>query len=109
MALQPLWTLISFELINLYTVGMTPWKGHQPVARPLPTHRTAKTLNEYTQISMPRVKLERTITVFERAKTAHVFRQRGHCNRLKCTSTARGVPIQVPTTTKADEPSERVV
>jgi hypothetical protein len=29
----------SFFILN--TVGKTPWKGDQPVARPLPTHGTA--------------------------------------------------------------------
>jgi hypothetical protein len=28
-----------FSFLILYTVGMTPWTGDQPVARPLPTHR----------------------------------------------------------------------
>jgi hypothetical protein len=29
-----------FSLLILYTVGRTSWTGDQPVARPLPTHRT---------------------------------------------------------------------
>jgi hypothetical protein len=29
-----------FSFLILYTVGRTPWTGDQPVARPLPTHRT---------------------------------------------------------------------
>jgi hypothetical protein len=29
-----------FSFVILYTVGRTPWTGNQPVARPLPTHRT---------------------------------------------------------------------
>jgi hypothetical protein len=36
-ALVDLWSL--FQFINLYTVGRTPWRGDQPVARTLPTHR----------------------------------------------------------------------
>jgi hypothetical protein len=32
-----------FQFLNLYTVGRTPWTGDQPVARPLPTHRTTQT------------------------------------------------------------------
>jgi hypothetical protein len=50
MALQPFvepWPL--FQFLNLYTVGRTPWTGDQPVARPLPTHRTAQTQNKRTQ------------------------------------------------------------
>jgi hypothetical protein len=53
-----------FQFLNLYTVGRTPWTGDQPVARPLPTHRTTQTQNKRTQTSMPRVE-------FERAKTVH--------------------------------------
>jgi hypothetical protein len=29
-----------FSFLILYTVGRSPWTGHQPVARPLPTHNT---------------------------------------------------------------------
>jgi hypothetical protein len=29
-----------FSILILYKVGRTPWTGDQPVARPLPTHRT---------------------------------------------------------------------
>jgi hypothetical protein len=32
---------LSFLII--YTDGMAPWPGDQPVARPLPTHRTTQT------------------------------------------------------------------
>jgi hypothetical protein len=60
-----------FQFLNLYTVGRTPWTGDQPVARPPPTHRTTQTLNKRTQASMPRVRYELTISVFERAKTVH--------------------------------------
>jgi hypothetical protein len=54
MALQPFvgpWPLFSFLI--LYTVGRTPWTGDQPVARPLPIHRTTQTQNKRTQTSMP--------------------------------------------------------
>jgi hypothetical protein len=43
--------------------------GDQPVARPLPTHRTAQTQNKRTQTSIPRVGFEPKISVFEQAKT----------------------------------------
>jgi hypothetical protein len=43
--------------------------GDQPIARPLPTHRTTQTQNKRTQTSMPLVELDPTIPVFERAKT----------------------------------------
>jgi hypothetical protein len=32
-----------FSFLIFYTVGRTPWTGDQPVARPLPAHRTAQT------------------------------------------------------------------
>jgi hypothetical protein len=71
MALQHfgLWRL--FHFLNLYTDGRTPWTADQPVARPLPTHRVTQTKNKCTQTSMPRVRFEPTIPVFERAKTVH--------------------------------------
>jgi hypothetical protein len=72
MAVQPLvefWPL--FNSFNFYTVGRTPWTGDEPVARPLPTHRTTQTQNKRTQLSMPVVRLESTIPVFEWAKTVH--------------------------------------
>jgi hypothetical protein len=42
-----------FSFLILYTVGMTPWTGDQPVVRPLPTHRTTQTQNKRKQTSMP--------------------------------------------------------
>jgi hypothetical protein len=39
----------SFVLI-FYIDGGTPWKGDQPVVRPLPKHRTAQTQNKRTHI-----------------------------------------------------------
>jgi hypothetical protein len=68
MTLQP-WPVFSFLIF--YTVGRTPQTGDQPVARPLPTHRTAQTQNKRTQTSMPRVGFEPMAPVFERAKTVH--------------------------------------
>jgi hypothetical protein len=38
-----------FSFLIICTVGMTPWTGDQPVARPLPTHRTTETQNKRTQ------------------------------------------------------------
>jgi hypothetical protein len=32
-----------FSFLILYTVGMTPWTGDQPVVRPLPTQNNANT------------------------------------------------------------------
>jgi hypothetical protein len=47
--------------------------GDQPVARPLPTHRTTQTHNKSIQTFMPRVGFEPSTPVFERAKTVHVL------------------------------------
>jgi hypothetical protein len=54
-----------FYIINMYTVGRTPWTENQPAAKPLPTHRTTQTQNKRTQTSLPRVGFEPMITVFE--------------------------------------------
>jgi hypothetical protein len=43
--------------------------GVQPVARPLPTHRTTQAQENHTQTSMTRVGFEPVIPVFEQAKT----------------------------------------
>jgi hypothetical protein len=72
MDLQPLWISNVFQFLNLYTVGRTPWRD-DPVAKPLPMHRTTRTQNKRTQTSMPRVRFEPTIPVFERAKTVHAL------------------------------------
>jgi hypothetical protein len=56
--------------------------GDQPVARPLPAHRTAQTQNKGTQTSMPQVVFEPTIPVFELAKTVYA---------LDCAATVIGI------------------
>jgi hypothetical protein len=52
---------------------MTPWTGDQPVASPLPIHRTTETQNKRTKTSMPRMGFERMTPVFEREKTVHAL------------------------------------
>jgi hypothetical protein len=64
---------LFFSFVVLYTVGMAPWTGDKPVARPLSTHRTTQTQNKHIQTSMPRVGFEPTIPVFQRAKTVHAL------------------------------------
>jgi hypothetical protein len=44
------WRFFSFLI--LYTVGRAHWTRDQPVARPLPTHRTTETQHKCTQTSM---------------------------------------------------------
>jgi hypothetical protein len=58
-----------FTFLILYTIGRTLWTGDQPVARPLPAHRTTQTQNKRTQTSMPRVGFEPTIPMLELSKT----------------------------------------
>jgi hypothetical protein len=60
--------LVSLCFLILYTVGRTPWTGDQPLARPLPTHRRTQTQNKHTQISMPPVGFESTVSVLDRTK-----------------------------------------
>jgi hypothetical protein len=62
-----------FNFLILYIVGRTPWTGDQPVARPLPTHRTTQTQNKGIQTSMPVVGTEHIIPVLEWAKTVHAL------------------------------------
>jgi hypothetical protein len=73
MALQPLWTLPHFQLLNLYTVGRIPWTGDHPFVMSLVTRRTTQTQNKRTQTSMPKAGFEPTIPVCERAKTIYVI------------------------------------
>jgi hypothetical protein len=73
--LQPFvgpWPLLQFRKL-FYVVGRTPWTSDQPVARPLPTHRTTQTQNKCTQTSMPWVGFEPTIPMSERAKTVYAL------------------------------------
>jgi hypothetical protein len=62
-----------FSFFIFYTVGRTPWKGGQPVAKLLPAHRTTQTQNKRAQTSTPWVGFEPMIPVFEQVKTAHVL------------------------------------
>jgi hypothetical protein len=62
-----------FSFLMLHTVSRIPWTGDQPVARPLPIHRTTRTKDKRTQTFMPRVEFEPTIPVFERAKIVHAL------------------------------------
>jgi hypothetical protein len=62
-----------FTFLTPYTVSRTPWTGDQPVARPLPTPRTAQTQNKRTQTSTPRVGLEATTPMFELTNTVHAL------------------------------------
>jgi hypothetical protein len=48
------WALASSLVSYLFdTVDRTPWTGNEPVARPLPTHRTTQTQNKRTYKHAP--------------------------------------------------------
>jgi hypothetical protein len=66
---------LLFSFIILFTDHRTPWTSDQPVARPLPTHRTIQTQNKriHKETSMPRVGFEPRILASERAKTVHAL------------------------------------
>jgi hypothetical protein len=66
------WPLLQFRNL-FYTVGMTPWTGDQPIARPLPTHRTTQSQNKRTQTSMHCMEFEPKIRASERAKIVHAL------------------------------------
>jgi hypothetical protein len=61
---------LPFQFLNLYTVGRTLWTEHQPVARPLPTHRTQA---EYTHTDIHASSGIRTHYPSVRAKTVHTL------------------------------------
>jgi hypothetical protein len=66
-----LWKLFFFFLLDskaiLLGLGLLA-QGDQPIARPLPTHRTTQTHNKRTQTSMPPVGFEPTTSVLKWAK-----------------------------------------
>jgi hypothetical protein len=65
------WRFFSFVILN--TVGKTSWMVDQPVARLLPTHRTAQTQNKDKQTSVPRVGFESTTPALDQTKTVHAL------------------------------------
>jgi hypothetical protein len=74
MALHPFvgpWPPFSFLMLHI--VGRTPWRSDQPVAKPLPTHRTTQTQNKLTQTFLSRVGFEPSMPVFKRVKTVHAL------------------------------------
>jgi hypothetical protein len=92
MALQPFLDFGHFfSFLILYTVDRAPWTGDQPVARPLPTHRTTKAQNKRTLTFMPPVGFEPATPVFKRMKTVHALNReasvigarRNYCDQMK--------------------------
>jgi hypothetical protein len=66
---------LFFIFVIFFTDGRTPWTGDQPVARPLPTHRTTQVGFEPTIPSFERAKmvdpLDRAATVISRYYSKH--------------------------------------
>jgi hypothetical protein len=82
-----IWTLGAFSVYwSFYAVGGTPCTGDQPVARPLPAHRTTQTQIKRKQISMPQVGFEPSVWARENSSC---LRPRGHCDR-PCTVSPEG-------------------
>jgi hypothetical protein len=82
MALQPFvgpWPLFQF-LDPIYRVSGTPWTGDQPVARPLPTHRTTQTQNNNRDIHAFSGILTYDPSV-RATEDSSCLRPRGHCDR----------------------------
>jgi hypothetical protein len=70
---QPFRPSLLFSFLIIQNVGRTPWTGDQPVARPLPTHRTTQTQDKRTQTSKPGLGFEPMILVFELANYFSIF------------------------------------
>jgi hypothetical protein len=69
-----------FQFLNPHVVGRTPWTGDQPVAKPLPTHRTIQTQNKRTR--HPRLSGTRTNDLSaQEGEDGLCLRPRGHCGR----------------------------
>jgi hypothetical protein len=69
------WALASCSFRNIfYAGGRTPWMNDQPIARPLPTHRTTQTQNKRTH-RYPCLEWDSNppIPAFEVAKTVHAL------------------------------------
>jgi hypothetical protein len=62
-----------FSSLIIYTIGRIPWTGDQPVAKPLPIHKSTKAENKHIQTSMLRVGFEPTSQVFFWVKTFHAL------------------------------------
>jgi hypothetical protein len=83
MALEPFWGLGHFfSFLILYTVGRTFRKSDQPVALPLPTHRTTQTQNKRTQYSHALSGIQTHDPRIRASEDSSCLRPRSHCERL---------------------------
>jgi hypothetical protein len=78
--------LIQFRN-HFFTDGRTPWASDQPVARPLPTHRTTQIQNK--RIHTPNIHGLSGIGTHDpsvrASEDSSCLRPRGYCNRLNAT------------------------
>jgi hypothetical protein len=82
MALQPFvgpWPALQFRNL-FYTDGRTPWTSAQPVARPLPTHKTTQTHNKRTH-SHPCLGIRTHDPSVRASEDSSCLRPCGHCDR----------------------------
>jgi hypothetical protein len=77
-----------FQFLNLYTVGRTSWKGDQPFARPLLTHRTTQTQSKRTDMHASSGIRNHDLSVRE-DEDGSCLRPRGHCERRAFRSTKK--------------------
>jgi hypothetical protein len=69
-----------FHFLNLYAVGRTPWTGDQPVAGPLPTHRTTQTQNKSIQTASSGIRTHDSS--IRAGEDSSCLTPRGHCDQL---------------------------
>jgi hypothetical protein len=73
-----------FSFLILHTAGRTTWSGDQPVARPLPTHRTKQTQNKRTQYRHPYLEWDSNPRFqLSSERSSSCLRPRGHSDRLE--------------------------
>jgi hypothetical protein len=73
----------TFLIIYAYTAGRSPWTGDQPVARPLPTHRTTHKKNSDNTDIYALSGIRTNDPSVQAREDSSCLRPRGHCDRLK--------------------------
>jgi hypothetical protein len=72
---HPCWVLTAFSVSwSFYTFGRTSWTGDQPVARPLPAHKST----HYIHVSS---EIRTHDTSVSAGEDISCIRPRGHCDR----------------------------
>jgi hypothetical protein len=76
------WPLLQFRNL-FYTDGRTPWTSDQPVARPLPTHRTTQTQNKRSHDIHALNGIRNHDPSVGEIENSSCVRPRGHCDLIK--------------------------